>query len=257
MTEVLPVTDISLPELEAGRRRATASASAGRCRGVARRGSARSTPPAGSPARSTDIAGVTGEICVRAAHVKDRYDRLWATEQRERARPRLAPHRRRRAPGRRRPAVGRGPAGARDHHRRRAGHPGRRRAAGRGPAPRSTAAARRRRRAGRHPAGRGRRRDRAPARAGTGGRRWRSPTWPTRSARGRGPVAAVLVDAVAAGRHPARLQGRPRRGRPLGRPACSPARAASGDRVRVLVTGASGMLGRGVGAAPWSPAATT
>jgi acyl-coenzyme A synthetase/AMP-(fatty) acid ligase len=25
--------------------------------------------------------GVSGEICVAAAHVKDRYDRLWATEQ--------------------------------------------------------------------------------------------------------------------------------------------------------------------------------
>jgi long-subunit acyl-CoA synthetase (AMP-forming) len=28
----------------------------------------------------TDKPGVTGEICVSARHVKDRYDRLWMTE---------------------------------------------------------------------------------------------------------------------------------------------------------------------------------
>lgn len=35
--------------------------------------------PDGPPQRAI---GVTGEICVRSPHVKDRYDRLWATERR-------------------------------------------------------------------------------------------------------------------------------------------------------------------------------
>ena len=61
---------------------------------------ARRAGPADRPARATRRR-VTGEICVAAAHVKDRYDRLWATERAELARPRLAPDRRRRAPRRR------------------------------------------------------------------------------------------------------------------------------------------------------------
>ena len=82
-------------------------------------------------------------------------------------------------------------------------------------------------------------RRRPPAGAG------RPPTWPAPSAAaaavaGRGRAGGPR----AAGRHPARLQDRPRRGRPLGRPGAG--RRRVGQPVRVLVTGASGMLGRGV-----------
>ncbi len=108
-------------------------------------------------------AGVTGEVCVRAAHVKDRYDRLWATERASA-----------RTPGWHRTGdvghldeLGRlwvegrlvhvvtGPGGPVT--------PGRGRAAGRGPG-RGDGGRLRRRRPRRHPAGRGRRR-RRPRRA--------------------------------------------------------------------------------------------
>jgi olefin beta-lactone synthetase len=79
MTEALPVSDISLPEIE------DAGAGNGVCVGRAVPGvrirlsalddSGQATGPL------TDDIEVTGEICVSAAHVKDRYDRLWATEQ--------------------------------------------------------------------------------------------------------------------------------------------------------------------------------
>ena len=78
MTEALPLTDISLPELE------EAGSGNGVCVGQplpgvririsALDGLGRAT------GQLTDQADVTGEICVSAAHVKDRYDRLWATE---------------------------------------------------------------------------------------------------------------------------------------------------------------------------------
>jgi len=79
MTEVLPVTDVSLPELE----------EAGQGDGVC----------VGRPVPGVEVEisaldelgrdvgklsaepGVVGEICVRAAHGKHRYDALWATEQ--------------------------------------------------------------------------------------------------------------------------------------------------------------------------------
>ena len=79
MTEALPVTDVALAEIDAagggrGRvRRAPASRRDG-----ARRARCRRSRSADGPL--TDAGGVTGEICVRAAHVKDRYDQLWATE---------------------------------------------------------------------------------------------------------------------------------------------------------------------------------
>ena len=78
MTEALPLTDITLAEIER----------AGRGNGVC----------VGRPLRGVDVAvsalspegradgaldrtpGRTGEIAVRAAHVKERYDALWATE---------------------------------------------------------------------------------------------------------------------------------------------------------------------------------
>src|SRR5205823_14210842 len=34
-----------------------------------------------APGDPTEAIGVIGEVCVAAAHVKERYDRLWATEQ--------------------------------------------------------------------------------------------------------------------------------------------------------------------------------
>ena len=80
MTEALPVTDVSLAQIE------EAGAGEGVCVGrplasveVAVR------PLAGSgtadEAGPHDGTGRTGEICVRGAHVKDRYDALWWTEQ--------------------------------------------------------------------------------------------------------------------------------------------------------------------------------
>jgi acyl-coenzyme A synthetase/AMP-(fatty) acid ligase len=78
MTEALPLTDISLSELE------EAGSGNGVCVGrplpdvqiqispLDTRGE-----PTGPPGPSVEVSG---EICVSAAHVKDRYDRLWATE---------------------------------------------------------------------------------------------------------------------------------------------------------------------------------
>jgi acyl-CoA synthetase (AMP-forming)/AMP-acid ligase II len=78
MTEVLPVTDISLAEIDA------AGPGNGVCVGRPLPGVTvrlRALSPLGLPdGPLTDARGVTGEICVRAAHLKDRYDQLWATE---------------------------------------------------------------------------------------------------------------------------------------------------------------------------------
>jgi len=79
MTECLPVSDISLAQIEA------AGPGNGVCVGQPLPGvrvlisalDALGRAPGGP----IDAIGVTGEICVAAAHVKDRYDRLWATEQ--------------------------------------------------------------------------------------------------------------------------------------------------------------------------------
>ena len=78
MTEVLPVADITLAGImEAGPGR-------GVCVGPPlERVSVMIDPldasgrPCGTP---TESPGVSGEVCVRASHVKDGYDRLWATE---------------------------------------------------------------------------------------------------------------------------------------------------------------------------------
>ncbi len=78
MTEALPLTDISLPELE------EAGSGNGVCVGKPLPGVQLRISPldslgmAGGP--PTDQLEITGEICVSAAHVKQRYDRLWATE---------------------------------------------------------------------------------------------------------------------------------------------------------------------------------
>jgi acyl-CoA synthetase (AMP-forming)/AMP-acid ligase II/pimeloyl-ACP methyl ester carboxylesterase len=78
MTEVLPVTDVTVHEIDAAGD--GDGVLVGRpLTGVDVRVSAvdedgRATGPL------TDEAGVLGEVVVRAAHKKDRYDRLWATE---------------------------------------------------------------------------------------------------------------------------------------------------------------------------------
>ena len=80
MTEALPVTDVSLTELVA------AGAGDGICVGRPLAGvDVRVSPLSSSGAADaalTDRPGVSGEICVRAPHVKDRYDALWATQRR-------------------------------------------------------------------------------------------------------------------------------------------------------------------------------
>ena len=79
MTEALPVTDVSLEEIR------EAGAGDGVCVGRPLGGVEVALSPLrgdGSPDGSlTTEPDRTGEICVRAGHVKDRYDALWATEQ--------------------------------------------------------------------------------------------------------------------------------------------------------------------------------
>jgi len=81
MTEALPVTDVCLEEIEA------AGTGNGVCVGWALRGVDVTISPlrpdgaAGAELTAgPGVAGVTGEVAVRAAHVKERYDALWATE---------------------------------------------------------------------------------------------------------------------------------------------------------------------------------
>ena len=78
MTEVLPVADISLPEIE------QAGPGNGVCVGQPRPGVDVRLSPLDRLGRAegelTAEPGLTGEICVAAAHVKLRYDRLWVTE---------------------------------------------------------------------------------------------------------------------------------------------------------------------------------
>jgi acyl-CoA synthetase (AMP-forming)/AMP-acid ligase II len=78
MTEVLPVTDVSLPELE------RAGTGDGVC--VGRPVAGVEIEIAALDELGQDVGkrsaepGVVGEICVRAEHAKHRYDALWATE---------------------------------------------------------------------------------------------------------------------------------------------------------------------------------
>jgi acyl-CoA synthetase (AMP-forming)/AMP-acid ligase II len=78
MTEVLPVTDVSLPELE------EAGLGDGVCVGRPVPGvevEISALDALGQDVgKLSDEPGVVGEICVRAAHRKHRYDALWATE---------------------------------------------------------------------------------------------------------------------------------------------------------------------------------
>ncbi len=78
MTEVLPVADITLEEIEA------AQSGVGVCVGTPVAGVETAIDPLddlGRPRHEPGAAtGVTGEVCIRAPHVKDRYDRLWVTQ---------------------------------------------------------------------------------------------------------------------------------------------------------------------------------
>jgi olefin beta-lactone synthetase len=79
MTEALPVTDISLQQIDA------AGSGVGVCVGAPLPGVDVMVSPLSSVGVAdgalTAVPGVLGEICVRAEHVKDRYDALWVTEQ--------------------------------------------------------------------------------------------------------------------------------------------------------------------------------
>jgi acyl-CoA synthetase (AMP-forming)/AMP-acid ligase II/pimeloyl-ACP methyl ester carboxylesterase len=78
MTEVLPVADVTLEQIE------EAGAGDGVCVGRPVEGVQVALSPLAADGRATgaltEEPGTSGEICVRAAHVKDRYDRLWLTE---------------------------------------------------------------------------------------------------------------------------------------------------------------------------------
>jgi acyl-CoA synthetase (AMP-forming)/AMP-acid ligase II/pimeloyl-ACP methyl ester carboxylesterase len=78
MTEALPVTDTHAAEIEA------AGSGDGVCVGRPLRGVEVRVSPltalGDADGPLTDAPGTTGEVCVRAPHVKDRYDALWATE---------------------------------------------------------------------------------------------------------------------------------------------------------------------------------
>ncbi|MFK3983810.1 alpha/beta fold hydrolase [Micromonospora sp. NPDC050397] len=78
MTEVLPVTDITLDEI------VDVGPGDGVCVGRPLPGvrvAVAVLDPDGTPAEQPDLTpGRTGEIMVRAAHTKDRYDALWLTE---------------------------------------------------------------------------------------------------------------------------------------------------------------------------------
>ena len=79
MTEVLPATDISLAEIEA------AGPGNGVCVGYPLPGVTVRVSALDALGRAdgelTDVPHLTGEICIAAAHRKERYDRLWAVEQ--------------------------------------------------------------------------------------------------------------------------------------------------------------------------------
>ncbi len=85
MTECLPVADISLVEIEA------LGTDDGVCVGHPVAGVSISVSALDPDGRAvgdpTSTPGVTGEVCVAAAHLKDRYDQLWAIERASRRNP--------------------------------------------------------------------------------------------------------------------------------------------------------------------------
>ncbi|MET3369188.1 UNVERIFIED_CONTAM: acyl-coenzyme A synthetase/AMP-(fatty) acid ligase/pimeloyl-ACP methyl ester carboxylesterase [Jeotgalibacillus campisalis] len=89
MTEALPVTDISLEEIQAAEADAAAGtvigAGNGVCVGKPVYGACLAVVPLAADGTATGSnlvteAGVTGEILVSAPHVKEAYDRLWLTQ---------------------------------------------------------------------------------------------------------------------------------------------------------------------------------
>jgi acyl-coenzyme A synthetase/AMP-(fatty) acid ligase/pimeloyl-ACP methyl ester carboxylesterase len=78
MTEVLPVADISLREIE------TAGSGNGVCVGVPVAGVDVAIAPLDDAAHATgaltDEPDQVGEVCIRAPHGKDEYDKLWVTQ---------------------------------------------------------------------------------------------------------------------------------------------------------------------------------
>ena len=79
MTEVLPVADISLTEIVA------IGPGNGVCVGDPVPGAEVAISPLDPAGRAsgplTGESGVVGEVCIRAAHMRDGYDKLWATDQ--------------------------------------------------------------------------------------------------------------------------------------------------------------------------------
>jgi acyl-CoA synthetase (AMP-forming)/AMP-acid ligase II/pimeloyl-ACP methyl ester carboxylesterase len=89
MTEALPVTDISLEQIQAADAEAAAGTVAGAgngvCVGRPVHGARVAVVPLAADgtapgSHAVTEAGVTGEILVSAAHVKEAYDRLWLTQ---------------------------------------------------------------------------------------------------------------------------------------------------------------------------------
>ena len=76
MTEALPVTDVTLAEIDA------AGAGNGVCVGRPLPGVDVTVIPLTTDGELTREPGVAGEISVAAPHVKDRYDQLWAVQRR-------------------------------------------------------------------------------------------------------------------------------------------------------------------------------
>ena len=152
MTEVLPVSDVTLAEiLAAGPGEGVL---VGRpLPGVEVRVSAVDEEGLASGPLSS-APGVLGEIVVRAPHLKDRYDRLWATQRAVRRRSGMAPDRRRGADRRRGSAVDLGPTRPRGHDGCGAARTGGRGAADRGAARRQARGLRGRRTGGHAAAGR-------------------------------------------------------------------------------------------------------
>ncbi|HYI59121.1 MAG TPA: alpha/beta fold hydrolase [Microlunatus sp.] len=91
MTEALPATDVTLPEIEQALADAGPHAN-GVCvgrplPGVSIRIDPLAAPTADPVGQLVDHPGVTGEICLAAEHIKDHYDRLWATQRRSASPP--------------------------------------------------------------------------------------------------------------------------------------------------------------------------
>ena len=257
MTECLPVADHHPGRDRGGGRRRR------RLRRPARRRRRRARSPrwTGSARRRRCAdrrePGVLGEVVrPRRPRQGQGYDRLWLTEHAASHAAGVAPHRRRRPPRRRRPAVDRGATRARHHHRpRSASRPCGIEQRGRGVAgvagaavvgvgPRATQqvvgrvvepdAADRRHRASRRSHGR-RRGPRAR-------RRRRRRRRARRAARCRSTSGTTPRSTAAASGRVGRARAR--------------RRARWAQAVKVLVTGASSLLGGAV-AARWPPAATT